>query len=63
MKVENERNKWKAKSEFTNGRSEIQDFQYLAECIVENMVSFGFWQDGNGRSWCGNASEQGRLQP
>ena len=41
MKVENERNKWKAKSEFKNGRSEIQDFQYLAECIIENTVSFG----------------------
>ena len=63
MKVENERNKWKAKSEFKNGRSEIQDFQYLAVCIVlENTVSFGIWWDGNGRSCCGNACEQGWLQ-
>ena len=63
MKVENERNKWKAKSEFRNGRSEIQDFQYLAECIVENTVCFGIWRDGNARSCYGNACEQGRLQP
>ena len=62
MKVENERNKRKAKSEFKNGRSEIQDFQYLAVCIVENTVSFGIWQDGNGHSNSGNACKQGWLK-
>ena len=59
MKVENERNKWKAKSEFKNGRNEIQDFQYLAVCIVENTVTLVFGEIGTAIPDVGTLANRG----